>query len=184
MLDELRGSDNADRHSLAMLSHIVVNTLVDDLVKASEKRFETICDESMRMDSVDSKSIFSEYDKLGFSIKRHEVIDFSEKIKPGEFKEKIREAIHHSRNVERMNEKGKYIIRKLFEAYYAHPQQLTDGAILQVLLEAGVEGYETIQKAKENSRGEARIQFDKLLKNRMFMLKFFLCEESAIILLL
>ena len=34
-----------------------------------------------------------------------------------------------------MNEKGKYIIRKLFEAYYAHPQQLPDGPILHLLVD-------------------------------------------------
>ena len=64
-----------------------------------------------------------------------------------------------------MNEKGKYIIRKLFEAYYAHPQQLPDGPILHFLVDMGSDKYRNIDDAKEAGIGEARVEFDKIIKN-------------------
>lgn len=42
---------------------------------------------------------------------------------------KIRKNIHHSKEVERMNAKGQYVIKKLFEAYSSHPQQLPNNVI-------------------------------------------------------
>ena len=34
-----------------------------------------------------------------------------------------------------MNAKGKYIIKKLFQAYYSNPQQLDDSTIIQYMKE-------------------------------------------------
>ena len=70
-----------------------------------------------------------------------------------------------------MNEKGKYIIRKLFEAYYAHPQQLSDGAILHILVDTQYENtesnrtYKNIDEAIKNGIGVARMDFDELIRN-------------------
>ena len=64
-----------------------------------------------------------------------------------------------------MNEKGKYIIRKLFEAYYAHPQQLPDGQILHFLVDVGSQKYKNINDAKSAGIGEARGEFEKIMEN-------------------
>ena len=102
---------------------------------------------------------------MALSIKKENVITVSDKIKPEKFKGIIRGAIHHSRNVERMNEKGKYIIRKLFEAYRAHPQQLPDGPILHLLVETGSIKHKNIDEAKKAGVGEARVLFEEIMKN-------------------
>lgn len=164
-LEQLREHSLMDRKCLAELSHIVVNTLVNDVVKTSKKNFVQLQAEIKQKKVKTAERLFKEYDCFNFSIKRDEVITLSKKVKRAEFEGIIRGAVHHSRNVERMNEKGKYIIRKLFEAYCAHPQQLPDGPILHMLVEMHWPGYENLSVAKSKSIGEARVEFEKAMKN-------------------
>lgn len=154
-----------DRKCIAELSHIVVNTLVNDLVETSAKNFETLEEELTKKNISDPEQIFKHFEEIDLSLPKNKVITFSKEIKTDGFKNTIKESIHHSRNVERMNEKGKYIIRKLFEAYYAHPQQLPDGPILHLLVDLRSTKYANIDEAKEAGIGEVRVEFDKILKN-------------------
>ncbi len=154
-----------DRKCIAELSHIVVNTLVNDLVETSSKNFERLAKILNQKEIKSSEKFFKEFDDLGLDARRDEMITFSSKIKTNIFKDVIKASIHHSRNVERMNEKGKYTIRKLFEAYYAHPQQLPDGPILHFLVDMDNGTYHNIDEAKEAGIGEARVEFDKIIQN-------------------
>lgn len=164
-LFEIRGFSRMDRHCIAELSHIVVNTLVNDLVNTSTENFNSLKVELDKREVVNSDMLFKNYNALGLEMQRETIVAFSSAIKTDIFKGIIKESIHHSRNVERMNEKGKYIIRKLFEAYYAHPQQLPDGPILHLLVDLGSEGFENIDCAKSRGIGEARVEFEKIMKN-------------------
>lgn len=56
----------------------------------------------------------------------------------------IKENVHHSREVERMNETGKFIIRKLFSAYFSHPQQLPNSVVIQYMTDIGEYIYSSI----------------------------------------
>lgn len=165
VLDQIKSSKWMDRKCLAELSHIVVNTLVNDVVEVSKRNFEQLETELEEKKVTEAERLFKEYDSLGLSIDRENVITLSEGIKQEKFKGIIRGSVHHSLNVERMNEKGKYIIRKLFEAYCAHPQQLPDGPILHLLVEMKRNGYENLAVAKENGIGEARLEFEKIMRN-------------------
>lgn len=154
-----------DRRCIAELSHIVVNTLVNDLVETSQENLKKLKDTLNRKKLDDSVQVFTNYNELEFELPRDHIISLSSKIHVKTFKDTIRASIHHSRNVERMNEKGKYIIRKLFEAYYSHPQQLPDGPILHLLVDTGSTKYKNIDDAKKAGVGEARVEFDKVLNN-------------------
>lgn len=158
--ESLRG-----RKNLATLSHIVVNTLVDDIVNVSRGNFENLYDELKKKGVDSAEKLFCEFDTLGLEIKKENVIAFSKSIDENQFRVTIKKAIHHSRNVSRMNEKGKYIIRKLFEAYCAHPQQLPDGPILHLLVEVDREKYKSITQIKKNGIGNARVDFEEMMKN-------------------
>lgn len=162
-LKRIRETGGMDRRFMAELSHIVVNTLVNDVVKTSTKNMNKLKKELKKLGVGDSEEFFKKYDELKLSIKRENVIAVSKEVDTDKFKKTISASIHHSRNVERMNEKGKYIIRKLFEAYFAHPQQLPDGPILHLLVETGV--YRNVDAAKKDGIGVARTKFDKLMKN-------------------
>lgn len=164
-LSDIEKVTRMDRKCIAELSHIVVNTLVNDLVNTSAKNFEKLKEQIDKKGITDSTEIYKHFDDLGLEIQRDHVIGISESIKKDIFKNTIKASIHHSRNVERMNEKGKYIIRKLFEAYYAHPQQLPDGPILHLLVDLKSAKYPNIDEAREAGIGEARVEFDKIIKN-------------------
>jgi len=181
-LEEISATTLMDRKCIAELSHIVVNTLVNDLVKESKKNLTCLIEELEEKDVTEAKQLFVDFDNIELSQQKENIIKVSDKIKPEEFRGIIRGSIHHSRNVERMNEKGKYIIRKLFEAYYAHPQQLPDGPILHLLVETDSR-YKNIDDAKKNGIGEARVRFENVLKNpRIYvecMLMRRICDHIA-----
>ena len=155
-----------DRKTIAELSHIVVNTLVNDLIETSRNNFANLkikLDEAGITSAVD---FFKQYGADEMKATRESVIGLSDEIDTDNFKGIIRGSIHHSQNVERMNEKGKYIIRKLFEAYFAHPQQLPDGPILHFIVETGHMGdCKNIEDASKKGVGEARIKFEKVMEN-------------------
>lgn len=164
-LSDIENVTRMDRKCIAELSHIVVNTLVNDLVKTSSKNFDRLQEEIAGKGITDPIQLYKNFDNLGLEMQKDQVIAFSDGINTDNFKDTIKASIHHSRNVERMNEKGKYIIRKLFEAYYAHPQQLPDGPILHLLVDLKSPKYKSIDDAKEAGIGEVRVEFDKILVN-------------------
>ena len=184
MLEEIGNNGVVDRRRVAQLSNIVVDTLVTDLVKTSASNFQKLLGDlegAIRAGGTAKAvtSLFSNYE--AFSDKKNPkdaffwVIDFSKNVIREEFKNTIGEWIHHSRNVERMNVKGQYIIRKLFAAYARNPQQLPDGPILHLLVDTSAdflkkypdgkfEKYTTIDDARRAGIGAARVELDKRLK--------------------
>ena len=88
------------------------------------------------------------------------------------FGEAIRTEIHHSPEVERMNAKGQYIIRKLFQAYATHPQQLPDISIVQFMVETHEKNslsganYPDMVSAYKLSSGQVRSDFDKFWNDK------------------
>lgn len=163
LMDNICKRDKLDRRTIAELSHIVVNTLVDNIIKCTRKNFDIIRKELEKKGVNEAAQVFKEYEKLELPIPKENVVALCSDIDTKKFEGIIKGSVHHSRNVERMNEKGKYIIRKLFEAYYAHPQQLPDGPILHLLVDCGK--YATIDDAKNKGVGQARVIFENLMKN-------------------
>lgn len=178
--------EQVTKKSLAELSHIVVNTLINDVYTHSKQNLENLVDKLRTCfpNSTEEKvaqALFADYSSVGLSIAREDVIGFSEKIKDECFKEVIKNSVHHSRDVSRMNEKGKYIIRKIFEAYYSHPQQLPDGPILHFMVEIG--RYKSIEDARNRGIGSVRTLFDKEMNNPKLSYKSLLmrriCDHIA-----
>lgn len=164
-LDKMSSEPHLERNHIAILSHIVVHTLVTDLITTSLKNLDVLIKILDENGINNSEDFFMNFDFKKYNLNRDEIITFSNEIKKSIFKDTIESSIHHSRNVERMNEKGKYIIRKLFEAYYAHPQQLPDEPILHFMVDIQRPGYENIDNAKEIVIGKARKEFNEILNN-------------------
>lgn len=155
-LNEIENKSKADRKTIADISRIVINTLVNDIVSTSKDNLEKLNDYAIRKLQGKSKisiakKIYGEYKELDFPVKLEDVISFSGNIDRNIFKDTIRMWVHHSRDVGRMNEKGKYIIRKMFEAYCTHPQQLPDGPITHFMVEIG--RYNNIDEAQKPGIG-------------------------------
>ncbi len=167
VIDSIQSVQSLDRKSLADLSHIVVNTLVTNLVETSAQKLQII-EEKMAVkypnESIEERAriLFLNENCLE-EVSMKESISLSPEIKTSVFKNTIRSYVHHSKDVERMNAKGQYIIKKLFEAYNSHPQQLPDGIILHFMVDIGK--YETIESAKKDGMGIIRTEFSKVMEN-------------------
>lgn len=169
MLKKLGTPEKVDRKYAAALSHIVVNSLVNDLVNASRERMGKL---SARITAKGKnvEDLFLNYDCYqkgegddSEEILKEQVIGFSDESYGKKIKTGIRVFVHHSQAVERMNGKGDYIIRKIFEAYYSNPQQLPDGPIIHFMVESGE--YDNADQAKEEGRGAVRNRFEDVMNN-------------------
>lgn len=164
-LKRLKKKTHIDRIYIANLSRIVVNTLVNRLIECSLYNLDMlwkryVCDLPNKNNfflehSWEEKDIRSAI-KLSKIDDRDETIHVLEKNYPSIISEKV----HHSREVERMNAKGQYIIKKLFQAYYSHPQQLPDSIIIRYMVD--IKQYVSLQSAEQAGMGAVRIKFDKL----------------------
>lgn len=163
-LEELSYRDRIDKKYVTDLSRIVVNTLVNRLIECSLYNLKILWG-----DVVDKRTFFIKHNGSQDNIKN--AIAF---IKFGETDEKmehfhseypsiISKKIHHSRDVERMNAKGKYIIKKLFQAYYSHPQQLPDNIIIRYMVDIGC--YSDLKTANNEGTGTVRIKFEDHFPN-------------------
>lgn len=185
-IDDIKVNKIANRKSIAELSHIVVNTIVNDLVRTTQKnmntieealtkKFENLTDEEI------SHKLYTEYEELDLPLAKENIAALSDVIKRERFSDVIRKRVHHSFAVERMNGKGKYIIRKLFEAYYNNPQQLPDGYVLHYMVDIGV--FPNADKAKQKGIGFVRTRFDEIIKNMNVVQKLMLmrriCDHIA-----
>jgi len=143
-IDELKKMiiQNREGYFLPFMSHIVVNTLVDVLIDSSKENMEFLIDKykikkenatdffynhehsQEDIDGTISYVKFSDDKKIKNNIKRH----------INDFKSVISQKILNSYDVQRSDTKGKYIIQKLFDAYFNNPQQLPDHVIEAYLL--------------------------------------------------
>ena len=165
-LQALKRKRSIDTKYIADVSRIVVNTLVNRLIECSLYNLGMLWDEYV-CDIKNKDDFFLNHDwserkikdaiKLGKLDETDRMIQFLESQYPNTISEKI----HHSRDVERMNAKGQYIIKKLFQAYFAHPQQLPDGIITQYMID--IDQYSNFQKASQAGMGAVRTKFEKLL---------------------
>ena len=169
ILNELKNKNIIDSKYIAVVSRIVVNTLVNRLIECSLHNLERLWKEC-----VDNTSRKNEFfltqdwnnPEIKEAIGLGKLGEDNSEIQSLEsnYHRTISEKIHHSRDVERMNAKGQYIIKKLFQAYFTHPQQLPDNIIIQYMTD--VKQYESFQKAVQDGIGAVRTKFEALYSNK------------------
>lgn len=159
---------------VALASKIVVNTLVSRIVDCSRQNLLTIVRDN-KLSENNREDFFKQ--KTGDEARIKTAIGFDMFDENGYIRNTIEEQlkkfpcaiqteIHHSPEVERMNEKGCYIIRKLFQAYSTHPQQLPDISIKQFMIETSDKNiksgynYRNNETASVVSPGKIRSDFD------------------------
>ena len=168
-LNKLKSTGSWDRNFMASLSRIVVNSLVNRIIECTTYNLNYI-KEKYRITKESLPDLFN--GKMGIEqdairgIVGFDLIDngkeFSKNLKE-KYSKTISEKIHHSMDVERMNAKGQYIIKKLVQAYFHHPQQLPDGIITQYMVDIGE--YKTYDDAREKGYGEIRMKFETIYQN-------------------
>lgn len=181
-LSELKKCEYKERISnkdITDISKIMINSLVNCIVKSSAENLAQIArDYDIEKGGENAKrKLFLDHNgnepdiknAIGFIIMNPE--DDAVKAEQEQNKERltryphiISEKVHHSCGVERMNAKGQYIIKKLFQAYYSHPQQLPDNAIIRYMLD--IAKYEDFNDAIKDGIGAVRENFDKQIQSR------------------
>lgn len=162
------------KHFVTLASKVVVNTLVTRIVECSNQNLQKISsvhtlNENTRLNFFREHRGDEPYIKNAIAFDAYKDADGAraETMETLErFGDAIRTEIHHSPEVERMNAKGMYIIRKLFQAYATHPQQLPDISIVQFMVETHEKNstsganYPDMASAYKLSSGRVRSDFD------------------------
>jgi dGTPase len=126
-----------------MMSRFIVDLLVDELIQSSINNLNAFCDKYNLKEYNDFLKIYPTLNPYEKDVKIYPtlnpnniggLIDFDDNFKN---KQKILEETLHSRilnsyDVQRMDGKGAYIIRRLFKAYVTNPQQLPNKTIISL----------------------------------------------------
>ena len=131
------------------VSRIIVNLFVTSLIKTSVSNInELITNENL------NQRKFGDYieghDPSEEAVKN--IIEYENAFKKNAklFKNDIEDSVLTSYDIQCADAKGKYIIKKLFQAYYENPQQLPDHCICEFLVEGGYYKLGEIEKEKKN----------------------------------
>lgn len=155
---------------IANISKIIVNMYVTKLIKASVCNINTfIKDERIRQASfADYLMAHSPDDAI---INR--IISYNTRAEDTEFKEQsknfekiITDRVLSSYDIQTADAKGKYLIRKIFQAYYATPQQLPNHCVYEFLSAYDSTKYsqsELLKMAKSNGIGKVRSIFSDII---------------------
>lgn len=170
-LNSLKKRHHMGKKDIADISRVVVNTLVNRLIECSLYNLrllwnDKVGDEEKLLDFLANNNWDQEQIVSAIGFKKHGEQDKRIDLFQREYPSVISEKIHHSQEVERMNAKGQYIIKKLFQAYYSHPQQLPDSAIIQYMIEIGQ--YKDLNSAANRGIGAVRVKFEKFLSSSRF----------------
>lgn len=88
------------------------------------------------------------------------ILNYEENFKEDKnFKRHLQDRIIDSENVQIMNKRGAYILRKLFKAYFSNPLQLPDDIIHNIF-----KILEELNNSKEKIKGKIGIKRDRLKK--------------------
>nr|DAY66305.1 MAG TPA: deoxyguanosinetriphosphate triphosphohydrolase-like protein [Caudoviricetes sp.] len=156
---------------IAIISRIIVNMFVTNLLRASVVNINSfIYNEKLTQNS------FADY------IKTHQpddprivnliAYDTTEKTSnfvecAKDFKATITSRVLSSYDIQSADAKGKYVIRKLFQAYYHSPQQLPNHCVLEFLIAYDPTVYSQkilLQTAKVEGIGKIRDNFSSIIK--------------------
>lgn len=134
---ELLHIKNNKSYFINQLSKTIVNLLVTRLIKFSTINLNTLIDNNGLTQNKFSDFLINSSNNLEKRMKRIISYDRSENNEFSEaldaFSKEINTRTISSYDIQRMDAKGQYIIRKLFEAFYNNPQQLPDNSILTYL---------------------------------------------------
>jgi len=155
-----------DETFIAFMSRIVVNTLVSRLIVSSQGNIQKVINDHHinKQNAVGffeshlhtEAAIASSIGYVDISGSSHDKSDIGKYLL--NFQSVMSEKILNSYDVQRIDSKGKYIIRKLFESYFSNPQQLPDSAIELYLLD--VNEYKSAQSIQQTkiSKGAGAIR--------------------------
>ena len=169
---ELKNAKDLDEETfIAIISRIIVNMFVTRLIRASVVNINTfIFEENIKQASfakiIQNRNLDERIRNLIGYGKDEDGIKFSENAEM--FERTITSRVLSSYDIQAADAKGKYILRKIFQAYYATPQQLPNHCVYEFLSTYRPEEYsqsKLIRMEKEEGSGRVRSEFSKILED-------------------
>lgn len=171
---ELKSAYKQDEETfIALISRILVNMFVTNLVQASVVNINLLIynEQINRSSFVEFVKNHSPYEDIVRNI-----ISYSSEFKKNdflktakEFQEIITDRVLSSFDIQKSDAKGKYIIKKLFQAFYCNPQQLPNHCVVEYLLKTYPNEYEKekiLSDIEKNGIGKIRSSFFQLINKK------------------
>lgn len=149
---------------LPLASRFLVNMLNKNLIIGSGQNINRLI---RRFGLRSSRDFEMAYMEIPFEEAKKSIGFLSDfQIAHDEFKEFLKNRVLNSFEVQRMDGKGTYIIRKLVKAYLTNPKQLSDATLVYIdnIFKGRTSGRKTIIDLTESEIGKLREEIDHLSK--------------------
>ena len=125
-------NEDDDGYFISELSSIVVDFLVNNIIQATKDRMLTL----VRNYGITTNEVFNKI-KNEIEVSRDEIVNFDQETIniDGDMQRFLKNRILSSYEVQSLDGKGEYIIKKIFQAYWSNPQQLSNGALIQIYID-------------------------------------------------
>ncbi len=163
--DMCKDASNSSEVFFSKLSHLIINLLVSRLTTKSIANINSFVkghnmsqadfkDYLLSHNGFEEKNLIS-YDDVGTD-------EFLKQLRA--FKENMSNWVLSAYEIQKADAKGTYIISKVFQAYYSHPQQLNDTCVIDFLIGHKHTSYEQMLHEKaQKGIGELRDEFKKTI---------------------
>lgn len=172
-IEEIKAIEDVDIF-LQLISRYIVNWLVSDCVKTTNEKIFLIKDSVVDINNINIinfvKTDYKYEEQISKALVRFSVrTAFADKL----LQYRLKKIVLNSRNVQRMDKRGAFIIRKLVSAYITAPQQMPDKTLFSLFREY-VKNFhkKTLANIEQHNRylfkdaADARIALDYCLSDK------------------
>jgi dGTPase len=165
--------ESGDEKFIADLSRLVVNLLVKQLVSSSIYNInlliltEELCQKKYKRFVLEHSPCDHIISNIISYTKQSNKQVFLDNLR--NFEKAVSERVLASYDIQRADSKGRYIIIKLFQAFYTTPQQLPNHSIIEFMVETGnFVSYDTVMDdIRVNGMGHIRNEFVKYYRSNV-----------------
>lgn len=153
-----------EAYFLPLISRFIVNILNKNLIENSKRKLNKLID---KYSFKSTNEFVNNYEKIDFK-DCEECINFAAYFKEAhdEFQKFLRDRILNSFEVQRMDGRGTYIIKKLIKAYLTNPQQLSDATLVYIenIFRKRTTGRKAVEDLSPLEIGKLRSEINDLSK--------------------
>ena len=154
------------KHSISKLSKLVVGSLNRNLIENSKKNLKSFFKHFGINNRKDFEAIYPnltldmEFDSLDGKIQIKDAISYPSELATDEiiFKKQLKRGILNSYQVQRMDGKARFVIRRIAKAYLSNPQQMNDGTVSLFFNRC----YPDKESLRDLTLGDKRAWLDKI----------------------
>lgn len=192
VIDIKRANEQDEEVFIATISRIIVNMFVSRLIDSSIVNLnkwvieKNVTEENFKEFLLGCKNVTEMKKLIAYDVIGEEP-SFAKCAK--DFQRTVTDRILSSYEIQRADAKGKYVLKKIFQAYYTTPQQLPDYCVFQFLMGYDSEKYSEKKLRNDEERygvGKIRKEFtdivehpERLLDIDKLMLMRIICDYLA-----